>query len=151
MTLNDRIRERVDSAKEILNKMHMPANPTVIFDIDDTLINSFGATIKPILELYNYVKMLCITPVIITNRMNEQMVVEYTMYELESHGINGYHEIYFRDPDETDLVRAKLLSRKKVTEKGFDIVMSIGDQKCDIGAFGGVGIILPSIHSDGQS
>jgi predicted secreted acid phosphatase len=143
-SLIERIQKSVDQAIEILDEIKMPKNPAMIFDIDDTLIDMNGIAIDPVVNFYNHVKILCITPIIVTNRTGEPISVEYTKYQLKENKITDYYDIYFRNPDEMDLTKAKLNARKIITEKGFDVVMSIGDQKWDIGEYGGVGILIPS-------
>lgn len=139
-----KIKERADYAAKILDKMKMPNNPAVVFDIDGTLIDSGGKVIAPIFRLYNYVKILCITPIIITNRLDEPNIVGFTKYQLMNSGITDFDRIYFRKATEMDFTRAKINARKKVIDDGFNIIMSIGDQKWDMGDYGGVGILLPS-------
>ena len=33
-------------------------------------------------------------------------------------------------------------TRKKITDEGYTIILSIGDQLCDIGKYGGKGILI---------
>lgn len=143
-TLDERISETAKHAIDVLNNMEMPSRPAVIFDIDETLMARNGTVIQPMLKLYNHVKMLCITPIIITNRPGEENVMAITKYELDLHGITGYYDVYFRDPEDMDFTRAKLRVRKNLSRKGFDIIMSVGDRDWDIGQYGGVGILVPS-------
>lgn len=143
-SLKDRIQEQANDATAMLNSMEMPKNPAVIFDIDDTLIDHHGIVIQPIVELYNHVKMLCIPIFIVTNRLNDANSVDYTKYELDMHGITEYTDIYFRKVGEKDLTKAKLDARKNIAEKGFDTIMSIGDQLWDLGEYGGIGILVPT-------
>jgi hypothetical protein len=143
-SLIDKIQKIVKHAMEILDEIKMPENPAMIFDIDDTLIDLNGIAIDPVVNLYNHVKILCITPIIITNRTSEPLTMEYTKYQLEENKITDYYDIYFRNPEEMDFTKAKLDARKIVAEKGFNTIMSIGDQIWDIGEYGGVGMLLPS-------
>lgn len=43
-------------AIKTINNMVLPSNPAIIFDIDDTLINSVDKIIYPILNLYKFAK-----------------------------------------------------------------------------------------------
>lgn len=134
-------------SKEIIHKLHdmkLPENPVIIFDIDDTLINSQGEVIEQVVMIYNYAKKLGITPMIITSRPAFPYNMEWTRNQLMRNNITGYHSIYMRPVSRTDQWNFKLQSRKHIYDHGFNAVMSIGDQAWDIGEYGGIGVRIPT-------
>ena len=131
-------------AIKTINNMVLPSNPAIIFDIDDTLINSTDNIIYPILNIYKFAKVLNLTIIIITNRSGDKETIKFTLDQLQKHGITDYKSIYFRSPQkENNPWRFKQISRKSIYERGFNVIMSIGDQEWDIGKYGGIGFILP--------
>jgi hypothetical protein len=57
-------------------------------------------------------------------------------------GITNYYDLIFRDTKEKDYIIYKQNARKYFYDKGFFALMSIGDNKCDIGSYGGIGILI---------
>ena len=124
---------------DILERIPFNSNQAVVFDIDDTLISS--NTYKPIpsiLNLYNY----CFTKgyhlYIITARPNTRRTIIHTLWQLKLHGITGF-KIQFRPQFNLDVATYKLNARKSIPQT---VIMSVGDQRWDIGEFGGVGILV---------
>ena len=131
-------------AIKTINNMALPSNPAIIFDIDDTLINSTDDIIYPILNVYKFAKVLNLTIIMITNRPGNEESVKFTLDQLQKHGITEYKSIYFRPPEKVNNPwKFKEISRKSIHERGFNVIMSIGDQKWDVGKYGGIGFILP--------
>jgi predicted secreted acid phosphatase len=125
-----------------LSKIKIPVKSAIVFDIDDTLIKSRnGKGIVDVLRSYYLVKLSGIKPIIITERLYTWDVIGQTNKDLERFQIND-PIIFFRPEGMEDYERYKLLTRKFITEKNYDIVMSIGDQPYDIGEYGGHGIIV---------
>jgi predicted secreted acid phosphatase len=138
---------RMNEAVNILNKSFennkISGNTVIIFDIDDTLIDSYtGQILWPVYNFYNYIKHLGIIPILITARSACLESINYTLNQLKYLGINGYQKIYFRPEDKIDLYSFKANSRKSLLDTGFQILMSIGDMPWDIGEYGGYGILL---------
>lgn len=123
----------------INKKSHI--NPVIVYDIDDTLIDSQGRPIEPIIRTYWHAKNLGFKTVIITAR--EDRHIEPTKQQLHSHGIVNYSGLYFRPSLVTDLATYKLSARKNIHERGSTVVMSIGDMPFDIGKYGGIGFLVP--------
>jgi predicted secreted acid phosphatase len=145
---NDDIVEISKKALHTLKVMNLPENPAIIFDIDDTLIDSSnGKSIDPIVMIYNYAKMIGIIPIIITSRPGYSRVIEWTKNQLLNNGITGYNSLYLIPVNKIDSWKFKLYARKNVYQRGYNIVMSLGDQDWDIGEYGGIGIKIPVISS----
>jgi predicted secreted acid phosphatase len=115
-------------------------NLAVVFDIDGTLLNDMR-TIEPVVEFYNICKRLGYHVFIITAR--DSHGVSETINQLKTLGITGYESIYFRLPTYWDMAAYKESSRKSIRDKGYDTVLSIGDNQWDVGKYGGYGILLP--------
>tara|TARA_Y100001970_G_C14000440_1_gene733067 strand:- start:57 stop:449 length:393 start_codon:yes stop_codon:yes gene_type:complete len=121
---------------------NIPFHPTqaVVFDIDDTLIHSRTHTpIPSINRLYKYCRARGYHIYIITARPYTLQNARFTAQELHHHGYWGYKKIFFRHPKEMRVALYKQNARKSIPET---IVMSIGDQPGDMGAYGGVGILV---------
>ena len=120
----------------------IPFNPrqAVIFDIDDTLIDSRTHTIiKPVYQLYKYCQNKGYNIYIITARPRIPYGVQLTLNQLYSLGITGFKNIAFRPPLELDVPGYKLRARKAIQDT---VIMSVGDKKWDIGEGGGYGILV---------
>lgn len=121
----------------------MPCNPAVVFDIDATLIDEDGGCISSMIEVYNYVKMVGLSPIIVTNRPGYVENVLATEHQLLACGVSGYSLMYFRNPAVMDMWSAKLDAREDIHRIGYTVVASIGDKPWDIGEYGGLGYIVP--------
>lgn len=132
-------------AIDTLEFMVIPPNPVIIFDIDSTLINSISGECKyPIIILYNYALKRGIIPIIITARIGTQDIINYTKTQLSNCGIIGYNFIYFRTIENNDIWNYKEEARRNVVERGYNILMSVGDMEWDIyGKYTGVPILVP--------
>lgn len=121
----------------------LPSNSVIIFDIDDTLIyNMSDYVIYPVFMFFNWIKSIGIIPIIITARSGSQESILYTREQLQKLGINGYSFIFFRIPEDNNIFQYKKNARKIIHDRGFNILMSIGDMSWDIGEYGGYSILL---------
>lgn len=114
-------------------------NSVIVYDIDDTLIANNGEPIIPIINTYNYAKSIGLIPVIITARPGSTENIQKTKEQLHSFGITDYKYMYFRPHDKQDLSTFKMLSRKNLHDRGYQVIVSIGDMPWDIGQYGGIG------------
>lgn len=126
-----------------IDTMFLPHNATIIYDIDDTLINTRGYLLQPIVDTYHYAKSKGIQTVIVTNRPGSQEGITYTQEQLKYHGLHNNSALYMRPPTKNDPWKFKYAARKNVHERGMTVIMSVGDQPWDIGEYGGVGITVP--------
>ena len=116
----------------------------VIFDLDDTLIDSdTRMIIEPVYELFQWCLGGRYIPVIVTARVDTNYNQSYTMNELRRNNIHP-HSIFFRKSENYEPGYVKTETRRLINERIGPVVMSIGDQPHDIGQYGGVGILLPS-------
>ena len=125
---------------DILEKIPFSPNQAVIFDIDDTLIDSTTHRIIPkVFELYQYCRNKGYNIYIITARPRIPYGIRLTLTQLHALGIAGFKNIAFRPPMEFSIPNYKLAARKAIKD---NVIMSVGDKRWDIGEGGGYGIIV---------
>jgi hypothetical protein len=140
----------VRSVFEKLDQINTPSNAVFVFDIDHTLIDLAGRPIEPIVYLFHEVKQRGISPVIITARIGTPENIQWTREQLYKLGITGSIFMYFLSPDKNDPWRFKYMARKNVHERGFHVIMTIGDEPWDHGEYGGFGFMVPKCGCGGQ-
>jgi phosphoglycolate phosphatase-like HAD superfamily hydrolase len=124
----------------VLDKIPFHPNQAVIFDIDDTLIDSDTHTlIQPVFKLYQHCRNKGYHIYIITARPRIPYGVQLTLLQLYSLGITGFKNIAFRPPLKFSIPLYKLNARKAIQDK---VIMSVGDKSWDIGKYGGYGLIV---------
>ena len=133
----------VNTIVEKINSIEIPQNAVMIFDIDQTLLDKNNNPIMPVVNLFHFVKQKGIHPVIITARLGFDANIQKTREDLAKHNVLSALLIYFL-PMGKDPRNYKLMARKNVHERGFTVIMSIGDQPWDIGDYGGLGFLLPT-------
>jgi len=130
----------LNKANEGINALrtsYLPPNSIVIFDIDDTVINSEQKPIVPIIELYKAIQKAGIPIVFVTARPFVEPVVRYTVQQLEFFGITGYIGIYFRNQNMINVPEFKRITRAEIMKVHNKIpVLNIGEQTWDMGEFG---------------
>jgi hypothetical protein len=129
--------------------------PAIVLDIDETALSNypdmvkldFGGTIEeiraeeddgtdaaiaPILKLYRYAKARHIAVFFITGRMEEDR--QATEANLEKAGYLNYDGLILRSGQYKNVPAAiyKTAMRKQLAEKGYDIILNIGDQQSDL-------------------
>ena len=143
---NDIVNKQALFAIETLSKMNVTKikNPTIVFDIDNTLINNDGHLITPIFQVYLYALRRGFMTAIITARTSTG--ISYTINQLEMMGISGYSQLYMRESSTINIKNMKLESRKSLHDKGYTVIMSIGDMIWDVGEYGGIPVLVPTIY-----
>lgn len=129
---------------DILSRIPYDSNQAVVFDIDDTLVDSFtGKPIQIILDIYFYCQVRGYKLYIITARPYFKQNVLRTLEELKRMGLTGF-KLKLRPSYVKDIARWKMEARKTIPE---NVVMSLGDQPGDMGKYGGVGILVIKDHN----
>jgi hypothetical protein len=139
----DYLKPVADNIKSIIAGTESSPNSVIVYDIDNTLIHDSGYPITPIIDTYLYAKARGFKPVIMTARPGTPENIERTKKQLQFYGISDYLCMYFRPVDKLDPYRYKLLARENIHDRGYKVVMSIGDMPWDMGAYGGIGIQVP--------
>lgn len=132
-------RDRIIKA---LSDIKVGHNTAIVYDIDGTLLEYDGGLIDDINDTYQYARDRGFALFIVTARSDDEYVIKMTHEQLQKNNIIGYEAIYFRPNLEQDIEKYKTLSRKNITEKGYNIVASIGDTDWDIGQYGGMGFLI---------
>lgn len=152
------IREVVNSARDYLNVRVKDASKedklAAVFDIDETSLSNWEAladcgfcsftvqvklysvahdpAITPTLELYNFAKSKGVSLFFITGRPEGARAV--TTKSLNDVGYSGWTDLIMR-PDQARAEPARTFKsheRQLVTDKGYRIVLNIGDQASDL-------------------
>jgi len=131
-----------EHAKSLIDKRDTNIKKyVIILDIDDTIYDTKkDKLIEPIFDLYNYALSQNIYTVFITAREGSEQSKKFTVEQLNALGIKGYDLLYLRPPSMKNVYKYKTYARKNVFECGYIPLFSIGDQKWDIGDYGGHGI-----------
>jgi predicted secreted acid phosphatase len=117
--------------------------PAIVFDIDGTLVDEeAGLPILPVIKVYNQSLELGFSNFIVTARTNYDKTNELTKKQLKECGILNYSGLVFRPDAFVDVSTFKKGARKQIHDSGFTILMSVGDNVCDIGDYGGLGVLL---------
>ncbi len=140
------IRNKVEDAIRIVYeyKVYYPdaENLAVVFDIDGTLLND-DEPIQPVVDFYNICKSLGYHLFIVTAR--DSNGTQETIDQLDKMNITDYVSIYLRLPIYWDMTKYKTSCRESIVNKGYNVVLSIGDSIWDVGQYGGYGILLPQL------
>ena len=150
------------------NKSQKPKKLAIVLDIDETSLSNypymakrdFGGSLKqinreiergdapvlkPMLNYYNYAKANKVAVFFVTGRKEPQRMV--TIDNLKKAGYNQWNGLYLKPVNyqQKSIISYKVQSRKDITDKGYDIVESIGDQCSDIkGGYADKGFKLPN-------
>ncbi len=151
------IREVANAARDYLRVRAKNASPqeklAAVFDIDETSLSNWQAmadcgfcaysvesklysiahdpAITPVLELYNDAKSKGVAVLFLTGRPNAQR--EVTTENLSEAGYKDWVELIMRpDGDKSPARVFKPQERQKIEDKGYHIILNIGDQASDL-------------------
>lgn len=125
----------------IINSVEVKPEYTVVFDIDDTLIDLEGNPIKEVVDFYNYVKSRGFKTDIITARANMESVFDFTFRQLNKVGVTHYDSIHLRPVNENNVAKYKNDARQNLVDSGKIVIMSLGDNVFDYRGFNtGLGV-----------
>lgn len=140
--IEKKVEDAIEKVYQYRNQYPNDKSLSVVFDIDGTLLNE-DTPIRPVIQLYNICKELGYHVFIITAR--DSSGINETVEQLDNIKVDDYTSIYFRIPTFWNMDKFKESCRKSITDKGYNIVMSIGDMEWDIGRYGGYGVLLPQV------
>jgi len=132
----------VNGARALLVQLALAPNSLVLFDIDDTLITPHGLPYKEVVEFYNECKHMGIHVGLCTARIGDARVVETTIKQLNQVGVSGWSVAYFRKPKQHDVALYKKHARQNCWDRGYHVVMTVGDQDWDHGDNGGFSLFI---------
>jgi predicted secreted acid phosphatase len=152
------IREVANSARDYLDAVVKVAPKqdklAAVFDIDETSLSNWQAmadcgfcaypsqlklspltaddpAIVPVLELYNFAKAKGVALFFVTGRPDGQRVM--TIANLKKVGYDGWQELVMQPDDNKLPARVfKSADRQAIADKGYRIVLNIGDQASDL-------------------
>tara|TARA_B110000858_G_scaffold193996_1_gene247590 strand:+ start:1028 stop:1411 length:384 start_codon:yes stop_codon:yes gene_type:complete len=117
----------MDNVLEHITSRERRDGDAVMFDIDDTLINSqTGKVIPHVKSLLDMCKQLGYKIVIITARAGDSVSQDYTEKELTEHNIR-YDFLGYCDPDTKSYLKQYLMKKE-----GWHFVLSVGDMWTDL-------------------
>ncbi|GMU96934.1 MAG: hypothetical protein HZC46_06730 [Ignavibacterium album] len=160
--------EIYSKAKSQIEKIKIKNNSTAIFDVDDTALSNYQISkrldfgfdyqivqdwvmsaklpaIKQTLDFYNYLKSKGIKLIFLTGRQTEEYDATYR--NLVEQGYRDFDTIIVRSERERKIGAAEFKSqkRKELTEKGYEIIICVGDQWTDLeGDYTGLIVKLPN-------
>lgn len=158
----------VKDAEEKFDNIALKKNSVVIFDVDDTAINNYGLSkmmdfgyvyelnkkwnkelkapaIKQTQDLYNFLIKKGFKIIFLTGRNSNEYEVTYK--NLIKDGYAGFDTLITQREDEQNLTASEFKSKKRteLTNEGYNIVGTVGDQWTDLeGPYTGIKIKLPN-------
>ena len=160
------LKKIVNRAIKHFKKVRLHEKQTIIFDIDNTILStfpleksvSFGCTpfhkwalearapvIPEVKRLYDYLVNQGFKIVFLTSRKYNEY--DATIKNLKREGIITFDKLIVRQPHELKIktVDYKSSCRKELTEQGYNIVGTIGDQQSDLdGPHAGYRVKIPN-------
>jgi acid phosphatase len=155
-------------AKSKIDKISVKQNSAAIFDVDDTALSNYEISkrldfgydykivqdwvmsgklpaIKQTKQFYDYLKSKGLKIIFLTGRQQEEYDITYQ--NLIEQGYTGFDTLIVRTESERKIGAGQFKSskRKELIEKGYEIVLCIGDQWSDLeGDNTGIKIKIPN-------
>ncbi len=158
----------IKDAKEKFNEIKINKNSAVIFDVDETALNNYGLAkqmnfgyvfelnkkwneelkapaILQTQDLYFYLLNKGVKIIFLTGRNSSEYEVTYK--NLIQAGYTKFDTLITQREDEQNLKSMEFKSKKRVelTQKGYEIIGTVGDQWTDLkGPYSGIQIKIPN-------
>ncbi len=158
----------IDEAINKFSKIEVTTASAVIFDIDETALSNYehiadhdfgyiphlwnewvfeanAPAIVPVLRLFKYLTDRNVSIVFLTGRPINQY--EATIKNLKKAGYTAFDTLITRRENERSISAVQFKSKKRIelTEKGYNIIGSVGDQWSDLeGPNAGVTVKIPN-------
>jgi len=165
---DEELNEVIKNAREQFEKVEFKENSVVIFDVDETVLNNFGLAelmgfgyvyemnkewnaemkapaIPQVKELYSFLIEKGASIVFLTGRNIPEY--EATYKNLKQEGYEVFDTLITQREHEYELsaTEFKTSKRKELTEEGFEIIGTVGDQWSDLsGEFHGTQVKIPN-------
>jgi len=165
---DEELNEVIKNAREQFEKVEFKENSVVIFDVDETVLNNFGLAelmgfgyvyemnkewnaemkapaIPQVKELYSFLIEKGASIVFLTGRNIPEF--EATYKNLKQEGYEVFDTLITQREHEYELsaTEFKTSKRKELTEEGFEIIGTVGDQWSDLsGEFHGTQVKIPN-------
>ena len=165
---DEELNEVVKNAWEQFEKVEFKENAVVIFDVDETVLNNYGLAelmgfgyvyemnkkwnaemkapaIPQVKELYDFLIEKGAKIVFLTGRNIPEYKVTYK--NLKQEGYTVFDTLITQREHEYELNAQEFKSskRKEITEKGYEIIGTVGDQWSDLnGEYHGIQVKIPN-------
>jgi len=165
---DEEMKEVIGDAKEKIDKVEIKKNSVVIFDVDETALNNYGLAkqmdfgyvydlnkkwneelkapaIKETQDLYFYLLNKGFKIIFLTGRNSSEYDVTYK--NLIQEGYSGFDTLITQSKEDQKLKAQEFKSkvRTELTNQGYEIVGTVGDQWTDLnGPYSGIKIKLPN-------
>lgn len=165
---DEEMNEVIEGAKEKFSKIKVKQNSVVIFDVDETALNNFGLAkqmgfgyvydlnkkwnaelkapaIEQTKDLYSYLLKKEFSIIFLTGRNSTEYEVTYK--NLIQAGYTKFDTLITQRENEQNLNAQEFKSkvRTELTNKGYEIVGTVGDQWTDLnGPYSGIQIKIPN-------
>lgn len=165
---DEELTEVVNDAKKKFDKVEVESNSAVIFDVDETALNNYGlakmmdfgyvydlnkkwneelkaTAFKPVKDLYDYLLNKGFKIVFLTGRNSNEYDVTYKNLIKECY--TEFDTLITQSKEDQKLKSQEFKSkiRTELTNKGYQIVGTVGDQWTDLnGPYSGIQIKLPN-------
>lgn len=165
---DEELTEVVNDAKKKFDKVEVESNSAVIFDVDETALNNYGlakmmdfgyvydlnkkwneelkaTAFKPVKDLYDYLLNKRFKIVFLTGRNSNEYDVTYK--NLIKEGYTEFDTLITQSKEDQKLKSQEFKTkiRTRLTNKGYQIVGTVGDQWTDLnGPYSGIQIKLPN-------
>ena len=158
----------IEDAKKEFSKVEIKSNSAVIFDVDETALNNYGLAeqmgfgyvyelnkkwnaemkapaIEQVKELYDYIISKDAKIIFLTGRNFPEYDATYK--NLKNAGYTVFDTLITQIDDERKMKANEFKSRKRIwlTEQGYEIIGTVGDQWSDLeGLYHGIQIKIPN-------
>ena len=158
----------VEKAEKEFDKVEIKDNSAVVFDVDETVLDNYGLeklmgfgyvyemnkkwnaemkapALKPVKELYDYLLSKGVHIIFLTGRNFSEYNATYQ--NLKNAGYAVFDTLITQIGDEKKMNAQDFKSAKRVflTQKGYDIIGTVGDQWSDLkGADHGIQVKIPN-------
>jgi len=158
----------IEGAKEKFDKIEFKENSVVIFDVDETVLDNYklaeemgfgyvyemnkkwnaemkSPAIELVKELYDFLLSKGAKIIFLTGRNSPEYEVTYK--NLKNEGYTVFDTLITQIGDETKMKNKEFKSakRKWLTEQGYEIVGTVGDQWSDLeGEYHGIQVKIPN-------
>jgi predicted secreted acid phosphatase len=162
------LKDIISNAENEINKLNLPANSVVVFDVDETSLSNYEAIKKvhfgydrdmwdnwineahapPIPEVkqfYDFVVLKKIKVIFLSSRMSSQYNATYS--NLINAGYLTFDTLMLKDKSDVSFTSLEFKSKQRgmLTNKGYNIIAVIGDQESDLqGNYHDIQIKLPN-------
>jgi acid phosphatase len=165
---DEELNKVIENAKEKFNKVDFEKNSVVIFDVDETALDNYelakemgfgyvyelnkkwnaemkAPALEPVKELYDFLLSKGAKVIFLTGRNFPEYEVTYE--NLKKDGYTVFDTLITQIGDETKMKAVDFKSAKRVwlTENGYEIIGTVGDQWSDLeGEYHGIQVKIPN-------